>query len=194
MPRSTRIASPSHRRSRPYLQSQQLTFLGLEFFVADDALVMPDGQLLDPAGVVSAQVDSVPQGGGYPTNWWLPDEIVGRVGLGMAFLCSPICCRVSRVVPVMRKRTAFPIKQIETARPGAHSESPCPVFIYVIDVIVGQAARICGVVLKVRNRFLLMINQIEAATIGSEPDESRSVLMNRCDDVVTQAMGICGIM
>jgi uncharacterized membrane protein len=33
-------------------------------------------QLLDPQGQVSAQVDSVPQGGGYPTVWWLPGEVV----------------------------------------------------------------------------------------------------------------------
>jgi hypothetical protein len=33
-------------------------------------------QLLDPTGGVRAQVDSVPQGGGYPTDWWLPGEVV----------------------------------------------------------------------------------------------------------------------
>ena len=33
-------------------------------------------QLLGPAGDVRAQVDSVPQGGGYPTIWWLPGEVV----------------------------------------------------------------------------------------------------------------------
>ena len=33
-------------------------------------------QLLGPSGDVRAQVDSVPQGGGYPTIWWLPGEIV----------------------------------------------------------------------------------------------------------------------
>jgi uncharacterized membrane protein len=33
-------------------------------------------QLLGPSGNVRAQVDSVPQGGGYPTIWWLPGEIV----------------------------------------------------------------------------------------------------------------------
>lgn len=33
-------------------------------------------QILDPEDKVRAQVDSVPQGGGYPTNWWLPGEIV----------------------------------------------------------------------------------------------------------------------
>jgi hypothetical protein len=33
-------------------------------------------QLLGPAGDVRAQVDSVPQGGGYPTTWWLPGEVV----------------------------------------------------------------------------------------------------------------------
>jgi hypothetical protein len=33
-------------------------------------------QLLGPAGGVRAQVDSVPQSGGYPTIWWLPGEIV----------------------------------------------------------------------------------------------------------------------
>jgi uncharacterized membrane protein len=33
-------------------------------------------QLLGPAGKVRAQVDSVPQSGGYPTNWWLPGEVV----------------------------------------------------------------------------------------------------------------------
>lgn len=33
-------------------------------------------QLLDAAGQVRAQVDSIPQGGGYPTIWWLPGEVV----------------------------------------------------------------------------------------------------------------------
>ena len=33
-------------------------------------------QLLDPAGRVRAQSDSVPQAGGYPTIWWLPGEVV----------------------------------------------------------------------------------------------------------------------
>jgi uncharacterized membrane protein len=33
-------------------------------------------QLLGPAGDVPAQVDSVPRGGGYPTTWWLPGEVV----------------------------------------------------------------------------------------------------------------------
>jgi len=33
-------------------------------------------QLLGPGGNVRAQVDSVPQGGGYPTVWWLPGEVV----------------------------------------------------------------------------------------------------------------------
>ncbi len=33
-------------------------------------------QLLGPSSNVRAQVDSVPQGGGYPTIWWLPGEIV----------------------------------------------------------------------------------------------------------------------
>jgi uncharacterized membrane protein len=33
-------------------------------------------QLLDPAGKVAAQVDVVPRGGGYPTDWWLPGEVV----------------------------------------------------------------------------------------------------------------------
>jgi hypothetical protein len=33
-------------------------------------------QLLDPAGTVRAQWDSVPQNGGYPTHWWLPGEVV----------------------------------------------------------------------------------------------------------------------
>jgi hypothetical protein len=33
-------------------------------------------QLLDPAGHVASQSDSVPQGGGYPTIWWLPGEVV----------------------------------------------------------------------------------------------------------------------
>jgi uncharacterized membrane protein len=33
-------------------------------------------QLLDPAGRVRAQVDTVPQGGGYPTIWWLLGEVV----------------------------------------------------------------------------------------------------------------------
>lgn len=33
-------------------------------------------QLLDEQGRVRAQVDSAPRGGGYPTFWWLPGEIV----------------------------------------------------------------------------------------------------------------------
>jgi uncharacterized membrane protein len=33
-------------------------------------------QLLGPAGGVRAQVDSAPRGGGYPTLWWLPREVV----------------------------------------------------------------------------------------------------------------------
>jgi hypothetical protein len=33
-------------------------------------------QLLGPAGEVRAQVDVVPRGGGYPTTWWLPGEVV----------------------------------------------------------------------------------------------------------------------
>jgi hypothetical protein len=33
-------------------------------------------QLLGPAGGVRAQVDSVPQAGGYPTIWWLLGEVV----------------------------------------------------------------------------------------------------------------------
>jgi hypothetical protein len=33
-------------------------------------------QLLGPRGGVRAQADSVPQAGGYPTVWWLPDEVV----------------------------------------------------------------------------------------------------------------------
>jgi hypothetical protein len=33
-------------------------------------------QLIGPAGNVRTQVDSVPQGGGYPTTWWLPGEVV----------------------------------------------------------------------------------------------------------------------
>jgi uncharacterized membrane protein len=33
-------------------------------------------QLLDPAGTVRAQWDSTPQSGGYPTQWWLPGEVV----------------------------------------------------------------------------------------------------------------------
>jgi uncharacterized membrane protein len=33
-------------------------------------------QLIGPAGAVRAQVDMVPQGGGYPTSWWLPEEVV----------------------------------------------------------------------------------------------------------------------
>jgi uncharacterized membrane protein len=35
-------------------------------------------QLLDQAGSVRAQADSVPQDGGYPTVWWLPGEIVAH--------------------------------------------------------------------------------------------------------------------
>jgi uncharacterized membrane protein len=42
-------------------------------------------QLLGPAGRVRAQVDSVPQGGGYPTLWWLPGEVVAdRLTLDLA--------------------------------------------------------------------------------------------------------------
>jgi len=33
-------------------------------------------QLLDAAGLVASQVDAVPRGGGYPTVWWLPGEVV----------------------------------------------------------------------------------------------------------------------
>jgi hypothetical protein len=33
-------------------------------------------QLLGPAGNIRAQVDAVPRGGGYPTTWWLPGEVV----------------------------------------------------------------------------------------------------------------------
>jgi hypothetical protein len=33
-------------------------------------------QLLDPQGQVRAQVDAIPRDGGYPTVWWLPDEVV----------------------------------------------------------------------------------------------------------------------
>jgi hypothetical protein len=33
-------------------------------------------QLIDSTGQVRAQVDSVPLNGGYPTQWWLPGEIV----------------------------------------------------------------------------------------------------------------------
>ncbi|MBN1660901.1 MAG: DUF2079 domain-containing protein [Anaerolineae bacterium] len=33
-------------------------------------------QLIGPAGNVRAQVDSIPQEGGYPTTWWLPGEMV----------------------------------------------------------------------------------------------------------------------
>ena len=33
-------------------------------------------QMLGPAGRVRAQVDAVPQSGGYPTTWWLPGEVV----------------------------------------------------------------------------------------------------------------------
>jgi hypothetical protein len=32
--------------------------------------------LLGPAEQVRAQADAVPQGGGYPTVWWLPGEVV----------------------------------------------------------------------------------------------------------------------
>lgn len=32
--------------------------------------------LIGPAGHVRAQADSAPQGGGYPTRWWLPGEVV----------------------------------------------------------------------------------------------------------------------
>jgi hypothetical protein len=33
-------------------------------------------QMLDPTGRVQAQVDAIPQSGGYPTTWWLPGEMV----------------------------------------------------------------------------------------------------------------------
>jgi hypothetical protein len=33
-------------------------------------------QLIGQDGMVRSQVDSVPHGGGYPTFWWLPGEIV----------------------------------------------------------------------------------------------------------------------
>ena len=33
-------------------------------------------QLIGPGGIVRSQVDSLPQGGGYPTFWWLPGEVV----------------------------------------------------------------------------------------------------------------------
>jgi uncharacterized membrane protein len=33
-------------------------------------------QLLDPTGAVRAQWDSSPQDGGYPTQWWLPSEVI----------------------------------------------------------------------------------------------------------------------
>ncbi len=32
--------------------------------------------LLGPAGNIRAQADSAPRGGGYPTRWWLPGEVV----------------------------------------------------------------------------------------------------------------------
>jgi uncharacterized membrane protein len=41
-----------------------------------DASYSVFAQLLGPAGNVRAQVDAVPQGGGYPTPWWLPGEVV----------------------------------------------------------------------------------------------------------------------
>ncbi len=41
-----------------------------------DASYTVFAQLLDLAGTVRAQVDAVPQAGGYPTNWWLPGEVV----------------------------------------------------------------------------------------------------------------------
>ncbi|HFD39150.1 MAG TPA: DUF2079 domain-containing protein [Anaerolineae bacterium] len=49
-----------------YWQAQQRMTISYTVFV----------QLLDRAGRVRAQVDSIPQGGGYPTLWWLPGEIV----------------------------------------------------------------------------------------------------------------------
>jgi uncharacterized membrane protein len=33
-------------------------------------------QLIGPEGAIRAQADSVPQGGGYPTIWWMPGEVV----------------------------------------------------------------------------------------------------------------------
>jgi hypothetical protein len=41
-----------------------------------DASYTVFAQLLDPTGTIRAQVDAVPRGGGYPTVWWLPDELV----------------------------------------------------------------------------------------------------------------------
>jgi uncharacterized membrane protein len=35
-------------------------------------------QILGPAGAVRAQADEVPRGGGYPTTWWLPGEVVSH--------------------------------------------------------------------------------------------------------------------
>ncbi|MGD8791523.1 MAG: DUF2079 domain-containing protein [Anaerolineae bacterium] len=49
-----------------YWQAQQRLETGYSVFA----------QLLDPAGGVFTQVDAVPQGGGYPTFWWLPGEVV----------------------------------------------------------------------------------------------------------------------
>jgi uncharacterized membrane protein len=51
---------------RPYWQAQTRLEISYSIFA----------QMLGPAGNVRAQVDSVPQGGGYPTVWWLPGEVV----------------------------------------------------------------------------------------------------------------------
>jgi hypothetical protein len=49
-----------------YWQAQQRLETGYTVFV----------QLLEPAGRVLVQADAVPRGGGYPTFWWLPGEVV----------------------------------------------------------------------------------------------------------------------
>ena len=41
-----------------------------------DASYTVFAHLLDQDGKVRAQVDAVPQGGGYPTIWWLPGQVV----------------------------------------------------------------------------------------------------------------------
>ncbi len=61
-PRTTRLSI----RITLYWQAQQRMNTSYTVFA----------QLLDPAGQVVAQADAIPQGGGYPTIWWLPGEVV----------------------------------------------------------------------------------------------------------------------
>jgi uncharacterized membrane protein len=58
----------TNRRARITLYWQAQTHLDNGYTVF--------AQLVGPAGNARAQVDAVPQGGGYPTTWWLPGEVV----------------------------------------------------------------------------------------------------------------------